>query len=82
MATPESQANCNTLPEVDCDLKTTVAMDADVKLLANFKDKVDFTLVKDVFEPVIAILTIVKVGFSAGFPLSRSLISVTTRMGR
>ncbi|KAF9778185.1 kinase-like domain-containing protein [Thelephora terrestris] len=37
-------------------------MDADIKLLANFKDKVDSTLVKDVFEPVIAILTIVKDG--------------------
>jgi hypothetical protein len=57
-------------------------MDADVKSLATFKEKVESALVKDLLEPVIAILTNVKVGFSAEFSLSRSLISGTIRTGR
>ncbi|KAF9780918.1 hypothetical protein BJ322DRAFT_1112305 [Thelephora terrestris] len=39
------------------------ALDVGIKFLATFKDKVESPLVKKIFEPAIAILTIVKVGW-------------------
>ncbi|KAF9778164.1 hypothetical protein BJ322DRAFT_500310 [Thelephora terrestris] len=62
MATAGPQAGFNTLPIIFCHPETTVAMDADIQSLTTFKDTADSTPVKDVFEPVIAILTIVKDG--------------------
>jgi len=58
---------------------TTAVLNADIDTLTAFKDTIESIPVKGVFESVIGILTLVRVSLPTSFPLSRPLISGTTR---
>ena len=61
-------------------LSVTIAiLNADIETFAAFNDTVEPTPVKAVFESVIVILTLVRVGFLVLFRISYSLIGDTTR---
>ena len=80
MATPDPRAGFNTLSNINCDSEVAIVMNADIKSLAAFKDTAESTLVKEVFESVIVILTLARVSFPVRISSLRSLISETTRM--
>lgn len=71
MATSDPRASFDILSNIDCDSKTSIVTDADIKTLTTFKDAAESAVVKDVFESVIAILTLARVSFPVRFSLLR-----------
>jgi len=61
------------------DSVTTAMFNAHIETLTTSKDMVKATLVKEVFESVIAILTLVRVRLLALFPFLHPLIGDTAR---
>ena len=59
---------------------TTTVLNADMEILATFKDTIEATPVKAVFESVIGILTLVRVRFLVLFSFLHPLIGEATRM--
>jgi len=57
----------------------TAVLNADIETLTTLKDTIESIPVNGVFESVIGILTLVRVSLLTPFPLSRPLISSTTR---
>jgi len=57
----------------------TTVLDSDIETIAAFKDSFETTLLKEVFESVIAILGLVRVRFLVLFLFSDRLIGDTTR---
>ena len=66
-------------PDVELHSVTTAMLGADIETLAAFKDTIQPTPVKAVFESVIGILTLVRVRSLVLFPFLRSLIGETNR---
>ena len=79
MAASESRAICDTVPNIDCHSEATVALNTDIRSLTTSKDRVEPALAKEVFESVIAILTLVRVSVPVRFPLLHSHIGGTSR---
>jgi len=57
----------------------TVILDTDIETHTAFKDTLEATSIKPIFESIIAILTLVRVSLLVLFPFLRSLISNTVR---
>jgi len=66
----------DTHPDFDCQLATIVVLSANIEALTVFRDIVEATSVKAVFESVIAIITLVRVRLLTLFP-SPIYLSVT-----
>ena len=66
-------------PDVELHSVTTAMLSADIETLAAFKDTIQPTPVKAVFESVIGILTLVRVKSLVLFPFSRPLIGEANR---
>lgn len=79
METSDPWTGRDTILNIGCDPETTIAMNADIKSLATLKDTFEPAPVKGVFESVVGILTLVKVGFPVRFSLLDLLIGGTTR---
>ena len=77
MTTSEPRAAGET-PDIKSRSVTIAMLNADIETLAAFKDTVEATPVKVVFESVIVILTLVRVRFPVLFQFSHSLINDTT----
>jgi len=79
MTTPESWAVGDTPPNIEHQPAITAVLNAEINTLTVFKDSIESTPIKAVFESVIAILTLVRVRFPVLVPLLHPLISGTTR---
>ena len=64
---------------VEHDPTITPMFNTDIETFTAFKDTLKATPVKAMFESIIVILTLVRVGFLALFPLLHSLIDRTAR---
>ena len=78
MAASEAWAVGDT-PDVEFHSVTTAMLSADIETIAAFKDTIQPTPVKAVFESVIGILTLVRVKSLVLFPFSRPLIGEANR---
>lgn len=78
MTTSEPRAAGET-PDIKSRSVTIAMLNVDIETLAAFRDTVEATPVKAVFESVIVILTLVRVGFLVLFQISYPLIGDTTR---
>ena len=81
MTTLEPWAVGDVPPGVVNHTTTTTMLNADIETLTAFKDTVEATLMKGVFESVIGILTLVRVRVLTPLPFSHPLICDVTRTG-
>jgi len=79
MTTPKPWAVGDTPLNVEHQPAITSVLTAEIKTLTDFKDIIESTPVKAVFESVITILTLVRVRLLVLFPFLHALISGTTR---
>ena len=74
MPAPGPRAVSDIPSTVGCHLAATAVLNTDIETLTAFKDAVEVSPVKEIFESIIAILTLVKVGLLVLLPFLRSLI--------